>query len=595
MTIVLPPSGADGPGFNPWDDRNRDNVEFLPVAIKTPSGDFSFDLPTYYAGFFDIFDFDIPFSEMKEELRERLDSAHEHDESIFNQADDSDGELNIEFSDPTGNQFTFFVLENFSNPELELSEIDREKIREELRITLFINEFGGPAKDINKANAYFVFLCKLLATQEMAEQISLENPLIDEHKELLDIVISNFVGSMEYAQSMSEIRVLPRKHFESLIKSDMPSGIKKKLWEIVQLTNWQGRVAQFGRNLSEAKKESLTSEAIVKDAKLAQQTFEKLTKLEGILKPNTGNKRKYWEYPLASLLSAIKEKKTLVYIPEGPFKGFKNDVDSAPSPNTLKVQLRFLRESAEMGFNNWLLSGPFIGLLDSVCTNLLNTQEEISLYDFKQSISKFLDPNQNKSDEDIRDLLFLDKSKKRSNTFRHGINFINEVRKITKEFNIRTSIFQTAFDEREVVDNWLDDENSKRLSFGENIGILMEDSIFIVHTAIYEKSSDDGFSIMGGIPYKVKSLASLDGYGWGKDKSKSVCIPIEGNTELLELKTLEDLNGGDAYSTQIAPDFEKNFDFMIVTNEGKDSNGDDEVKAYDPSPKVKSSGPLVLT
>lgn len=593
MPTVLPPNnGADGPGFNPWDDNNRNKIELLPIVINTPSGDFTFELPAYYAGAFEALD-SLSSDEVKKDFEEALANYEKTNESIFfNDTLVSTEEIEVHTNDSGGNYLLFFALENFSNPELKLTDKQKEQIKKECAEIYFINEFSGPAKDIHKANAYFLLLCKLLSIQEKADKIPDSNPLATEHKELVDKMVSNYIGSMDILNDMSEISILPRKHFESLIKSDMPSGLQKRLWEIVTPSRWKNRTRQFAETISKARIETLQSNSVAKDAKLTQQLFEKLTRLENAIKPNTKVKRNLWENPFESLVSALEGKETVVYIANGPFKGGINDLEQNEAPNILRFQIQFLKKAAEKGFKNWILTGAFTTTLATICGNLKNTGDELSLVELKEKVEMFLDPIQNKSDEDLRDFMLLDKRKKVSNTFNHAITFVNAIRKISANSDLKIKLFQHANDDAEMFTEWLNSDEEKKLVFGENLIYPTSNELFILHSNLTE-DTNDRFYIAEGIANKTKDVANQGGYGWGKDKSNSVCIPIEGNDDILALRSDEDLFHYENHSTQVCSASEKSYDFMIITKEGGNDDGNDEVEVFDSGPTVRSSGPLI--
>lgn len=594
-STILPPDDTNGPRFNPWNKKYRDKVQLIPVPIKTATGNFSLDLPTYYAGYFDYFD-EFSFHNLKIELRERLENINRGmHQNVFGQAYYEGEIVDVGENDPIGNLILFTVLEDFSSLDLEISEDEKKLLKKEILGIMFLNEFQGPNSDIYKADSYFALFCKILAVEEKVNLLHPDTPGLDEHKELVDGIISNYIGSMELANKFSEICVLPRNHFEELIRNDFPKPIRNRLWQLLQPNEWDRRASVFRENIAGTRNEILEqadSHRIAQNAKELHQLEEKFSTLQSMIEPNSKSKREIWESPFESICTSFKNKKNIVYVTGEPFRGGLIEIGNQSGSKIADLQIKFLEEIAKQGFKDWVLTGSFIDSFSSISEYLRNSVNAKSAYEIKECVGKFLSLDSNKLITNIRGFLPIERREDEPNVITVAINYINEIRRIVEENKINVTLFECSNDDNKIFCTFLLGENKKRLFFGAHIDIEFEDALYILHSNSYKDRFDD-FHILSGIPYVSKILAERHGYGWGKDGS--ISVQIEGNKDLLSLENLEIIPEGQEASTKICSDSDRRFNFLIVTDESaKDDDGDVLNEIYDPNPGVRNDSPLIL-
>jgi hypothetical protein len=564
------------------------------ITLNTNTGSFSINLAERDARYFNQLFSPLDFSATKIEIKDRFQKLIDADSDFF----DSDS---LGLSTTSSDKLYFFLLENYSNPELDLTNEERVCAQEEVENYLFYSQFQGGSSDLNKTNAYFALLVYLLSIQEKVESNPTpNNPIKAEHEALLEDAISLYIHSLQINDLSEESSELARDDFENILIANfqtIPQSLIRKVAEILKPEKWASYEMQGERIREESRINLIEVEVangsqVAFEARKQTELGKKLTRVQEAITPNDsivlGNKTRFdfWRNPIDNLIEELKEKEVISYAFLESFPAS----NSTERPTTLDFQINFIKAATSKGFNDLFFSGPFTQSIYFLHNWLKNEGKPISMVKLRKGLEDFL--NEKDRIFDLRASICLPNLTEPEH-IQHVISFWEDVKSAISNKNTKVTIYNPITENDELIAAWLKGVSPENKKLCMSQGLIIDPSLntgFIAHLEHADIYDYEEFLVLQSLPYSAFEVSRTSGWG----KHSTVCIPTDSNNDLITLSKEEDLPIGEESTISVCEETDKFVDFVLVTFR-EEGDGGNEKLSEKPSPfeYAPSGGPMV--
>ncbi|MBI3333009.1 MAG: hypothetical protein HYZ93_02835 [Candidatus Omnitrophica bacterium] len=333
------------------------------AEIPGPDGPIRLKLPEAVKEAIDLLGSEIPPAE---QVAQRIRQAWSEAE-----AEDLDAGTALFLESP---EIFFWIPENFSNPNLDLTDSERALLSGQIQYELF----NPPSMSLSSLGIFSVLesqdlglegwwylLVRLLVLEQRLEQASPVTRRIEEHLDLVRMLYRVALAEFFLGFTSGWLSLDPKDYYEKrLIElSRVQPALRPVIGRLLQ--NWEAWTPKdmdevWALELSlmstEEEPDSFeppSSAEVVKEAEEGKKLALKLLLLQNVVTPRSEETQKAWDYPIRTLVERAASSDTLFLRSTISIDDrFKKDA----LPNGWLFQLDLIDHLADSGFKRWALT-----------------------------------------------------------------------------------------------------------------------------------------------------------------------------------------------------------------------------------------------